>query len=168
MVENDNKIEKSESQAEPVAVETQQEEVGQLDYKDLFLRVSADLQNFQRRVEKQKQEWTVIAQESIILKLIPLIEDMDRALSKVPESDKPEIAQWAQGLDVIQKNLKKTLHELGVEEIPTDGMFDPELHEAIAQIDSPLEQPGKIVEVISKGYRFRDKIIKFSRVAVAK
>ena len=148
--------------------ENEQNKSQAVDYKDLFLRVSADLQNFQRRIEKQKHEWTVIAQESIILKLIPLIEDMDRALFKFPESDQPEIAQWGQGLGVIQKNLKKTLHELGVEEIPTDGMFDPELHEAVAQIDSPLEQPGKIVDVVSKGYRFRDKVIKYSQVAVAK
>ncbi len=166
---NDNdKNEQNKIQAEPVAVEARQEELGQIDYKDLFLRVSADLQNFQRRVEKQKQERTVIAQESVILKLIPIIEDMDRALSKFPESDKPEIVLWGQGLEVIQKNLKKTLHELGIEEIPTDGLFDPEMHEAVAQIDSPLEQSGKIVDVISKGYKFRDKIIKYSQVAVAK
>lgn len=159
----------SDFQNEPIAVEAPKEEkIEQIDYKDLFLRVSADLQNYQRRIDKQKNEWTLIAQESVILKFLPIIEDMDRALSKFSINDQVGISQWIEGLIVIHKNFKKMMHELGIEEIPTDGIFNPEVHEAIAQIDSPLNKPGQIVDVVSKGYKFRDKVIKYSQVAVAK
>lgn len=160
---NDN-----ENKEQLIVDEPKTEQVEQVDYKDLFLRVSADLQNFQRRIEKQKNEWTLIAQESIILKLIPVIEDFDRAISVSAASEDSNVKSWVEGLAVAQKNLKKAFHELGIEEIPTDGMFNPELHEAVAQIDSPLEKPGKIVDVLSKGYKFRDKVIKYSQVAVSK
>ena len=142
--------------------------VDQPNYKDLFLRVSADLQNYQKRVEKQRAEWTAVAQESIILKLVPVIEDLDRALSSSVVSDQPAVVQWIDGLSVVQKNFKKALQELGVEEIPTSGAFNPELQEAVAQIDSVGHKSGQIVDVMSKGYRFKDKVIKYAQVVVAK
>jgi molecular chaperone GrpE len=167
----------------------QQEKAEQPDYKDLFLRVNADLQNFQRRVEKQKSEWTVIAQEAIIVKLIPVIEDLDRALGTlvsaagqagVASTTKPEnatgsegpdqtaISKWVEGLAVVQKNLKKTLQELGVEIIEPAGNFNPELQEAVAQIDSQAYKAGQIVDTVCKGYKFKNKVIKYAQVVVAK
>ena len=155
--------------AEPVVVESpKQEKVEQLDYKDLFLRVSADLKNYQRRVEKQKSEWTAIAQESIILKLVPVIEDLDRALSASVVSDQPAVTKWVEGLAVVQKNFKKALNDVGVEEIAPIGVFNPELQEAVAQIDSATHKSGQIVDVVSKGYKFKDKVIKYAQVVVAK
>ncbi len=156
--------EKTEQKTEP-KVESKAE---QPNYKDLFLRVSADLQNYQRRVEKQRAEWTAVAQESIILKLVPVIEDLDRALSSSIVSDQPAVVQWIDGLSVVQKNFKKALQELGVEEISASGVFNPELHEAVAQIDSVGHKSGQIIEVMSKGYRFKDKVIKYAQVVVAK
>lgn len=155
---------------EPTVIEgeKQEEKVEQIDYKDLFLRVSADLQNFQRRIEKQKLEWTSLAQEIILLKLLPLIEDLDRALVVNISSDQPEINQWIEGLSVVQKNLKKALNEIGVEEIVTVGLFNPEFHEAIAQVDSAKHQSGEIVDVVGKGYKLKDKVIKYAQVTVAK
>lgn len=161
--------EQSEHHTEPAVVEApKQEKIEQLDYKDLFLRVTADLKNYQRRVEKQKSEWTAIAQESIILKLVPVIEDLDRALSSSVASDQPAVTQWIEGLAVVQKNFKKSLQELGVEEIAPAGIFNPELQEAVAQIDSTTHQSGQIVDVVCKGYKFKDKVIKYAQVVVAK
>jgi molecular chaperone GrpE len=173
MVVESTKQEKNESQIKA----EQQAKVEQPDYKDLFLRVNADLQNFQRRVEKQKTEWTLIAQESIILKLIPVIEDLDRALStqigaagttSSETTEQTVIKKWVEGLSVVQKNLKKTLQELGVEIIEPTGNFNPESQEAVAQIDSPTHKSGQIVDVMSKGYKFKNKVIKFAQVVVAK
>ncbi|MFA6535638.1 MAG: nucleotide exchange factor GrpE [Candidatus Babeliales bacterium] len=161
--------EQSEHHTEPMVVEEPtQEKVEQLDYKDLFLRVTADLKNYQRRVEKQKTEWTGIAQESIILKLVPVIEDLDRALSASVLSDQPAVNKWVEGLAVVQKNFKKALNEVGVEEVTSVGTFNPELQEAVAQIDSATHQSGQIVDVVSKGYKFKDKVIKYAQVVVAK
>ncbi|MFH1254632.1 MAG: nucleotide exchange factor GrpE [bacterium] len=162
--------EQAEHNTEPVIVEEPKEKIEQLDYKDLFLRVTADLKNYQRRVEKQKTEWTGIAQESIILKLVPVIEDLDRALSASvsSSSDQPAVTKWVEGLAVVQKNFKKALNEVGVEEIAPVGTFNPELQEAVAQIDSATHQSGQIVDVVSKGYKFKDKVIKYAQVVVAK
>ena len=160
--------EQSEHYTEPVVVEEPKEKIEQLDYKDLFLRVTADLKNYQRRVEKQKTEWTGIAQESIILKLVPVIEDLDRALSASVSSDQPAVNKWVEGLAVVQKNFKKALNEVGVEEVTSVGTFNPELQEAVAQIDSATHQSGQIVDVVSKGYKFKDKVIKYAQVIVAK
>lgn len=160
--------EQTEHNTEPVVVEEPKEKIEQLDYKDLFLRVTADLKNYQRRVEKQKTEWTVIAQESIILKLVPVIEDLDRALSASVVSDQSAVNKWVEGLAVVQKNFKKALNEVGVEEIAPVGNFNPELQEAVAQIDSTTHQAGQIVDVVSKGYKFKGKVIKYAQVIVAK
>lgn len=166
---NTESVNAGSAHADPIVVEApKQEKVEQLDYKDLFLRVTADLQNYQRRVEKQRTEWTGVAQESIILKLVPVIEDLDRALNTSVVSDQPAVEKWIEGLAVVQKNFKKALNDLGVEEISTAGEFNPELQEAVAQIDSIGHQSGQIVDVVSKGYRFKDKVIKYAQVVVAK
>lgn len=176
MSDNEKKEQLIVEEPNQVVEETKQEKtehkpeqkIEQVDYKDLFLRVSADLQNFQRRVEKQKAEWTLVAQEAIILKLIPVIEDFDRAISTCATGSEPAVKQWVDGLVVVQKNLKKSLSDLGIEEIMPTGMFNPEYHEAVAQIDSPSHQSGQIVDVVSKGYKFKDKVIKYAQVTVSK
>jgi molecular chaperone GrpE len=174
--QNGNTVENSKQQESIKSVHTEslvveepkQEKNEQLDYKDLFLRVTADLKNYQRRVEKQKTEWTEIAQEYIILKLVPVIEDLDRALSSAVISDQITVSKWIEGLAGVQKNFKKALNELGVEEIAPVGTFDPKFHEAVAQIDSAAHKSGQIIDIVCKGYQFNDKVIKYAQVVVAK
>lgn len=163
----------SSSQQDAVVPETQPKQVDMVDYKDLFLRISADFQNFQKRAEKQKTEWMVIGQESVFLKLLPVIQDLERALDAaiIQGQNKPESganSAWFDGLKVIHKNLLKVLTDLDVQEINTSIPFNPELHEAIAQIDSSDHQSGQIIDVVSKGYLFKGKVIKFAQVTVAK
>lgn len=136
------------------------------DYKEQFLRVSADLQNFSRRVEKERSEWMLTAQSALILSFIPFFEDFDRALEALEKT--PEYQLHGEGLSLIQKNLKKTLLDAGIEEIQTTGSFNPVYHEALAHIESQDHASGDIVQIFSKGYTFKGKVIKPARVGVAK
>jgi molecular chaperone GrpE len=149
------------------AQEQTNEQSHEPNYKELYLRTNADFQNFKRRTEKEKLEWATIMQADIITKILPTIEDLERAI-QTAEQKSTESASWIEGFQLILKNLKKTLTDLGVEEILTMGQFNPEFHEALVQIDSPEHASGDIVQVLSKGYTFKGKVIKHARVSVAK
>jgi len=139
------------------------------DYKEQFLRLNADMQNFKRRVDKERSEWMIIAQADAIKSFFPVIDDLSRVLDvSFNQELPPEIKSWVDGLGLVQKNIQKKLQELGIEEIITTGQFDPELHEAMMHVDSPSHQQGDIVHVLSKGYTFKGKVLQYAKVSVAK
>lgn len=144
----------------------------QANYKELYIRLAADLQNFKRRIEKERLDWTETAQGIILSALLPIIEDFDRAIDASNQQpslpDQQTTASFLDGLKLIQKNLKKTLADLGINEIDTNGPFNPEYHEALAQITSPTHTSGAIVQVFNKGYMFKGKVLKHAQVSVAK
>ena len=130
--------------------------------KDQLLRVTADFQNFRKRTEKERVDWAITAQASVINKLLPVVEDLDRALTA------SSAAGQAEGLVLVHKNLKKALADLGVEEIQCSGEFDPSIHEALTQVDKPDATSGSIVEVYAPGYTFKGTVLRHAKVAVAK
>ncbi|MCK4265332.1 nucleotide exchange factor GrpE [Candidatus Babeliales bacterium] len=151
-------------------VETEEkEEVKNTDWKEQFLRVNADLQNFKRRIEKDRSLWVSTAQVKVMEALLPLIDEFDLAISS---SEKQEFSQdvktWLDGFKMIQKNFKKRLADLGVKEIDCSGKFDPNLHEALMQVDSADHKSGEIVSVLSPGYLLGKEIIRHAKVSVAK
>jgi molecular chaperone GrpE len=138
------------------------------DYKNLFLRTNADLQNFKRRVEKERAEWSVLIQADVLERILPIVDEFETAV-QIAEQKAPEGSQiWLEGFQLILKNLKKQLAELGVEEIDTTGIFNPEFHEALMQVESTDRPSGQIVQQFSRGYSFKGKVIKHARVSVAK
>lgn len=139
-----------------------------LDYKDLFLRLNADFQNFKKRIEKQKAEWLLIGEEAIILKFLPVLQDLERALNAAAAGTNEQPEAWSDGLRVVHKNLLKALTDLDVQEVNVSGEFNPEFHEAIAQVESLNHSSGQIVDVVSKGYLFKGKVVKYAQVTVAK
>jgi molecular chaperone GrpE len=155
-------------QHDDILPESQPAKAGAIDYKDLFLRLNADFQNHQKRVAKQKTEWLTIGQEAVILKVLPVLQDLERALNAAASNQQEKAEAWAEGLNVIKKNLLKTLTDLDVQEIETSGTFNPEFHEAIAQVESPNHLSGQIVDVVNNGYLFKGKVIKFAQVTIAK
>lgn len=143
----------------------------QINYKELYVRLAADLQNFKRRIEKERLDWTETAQGIILSAFLPIFEDIDRAIETSDQQllvEQSTAAPFVDGFKLIQKNLKKTLTDLGVNEIDTTGLFNPEYHEALAQIDAPTQTSGTIVQVFNKGYMFKGKILKHAQVSVAK
>lgn len=139
-----------------------------INYKDLYFRLNADFQNFKKRTEKEKLEWATIMQAEILEKVAPMIIDFDRALVTAHTTAPAEVKSWLDGFDLVFKNLKKRMTELGLEEIKTDGEFNPKFHEALVQVESVTNAPGTIVQELSKGFIFKGRVIKHAQVSVAK
>jgi molecular chaperone GrpE len=131
-------------------------------YMQNWQRAAADYQNFKRRVEEERSENARFAQAALIINLLPIIDDFDRALETVDAS----LAglTWVHGIELIRRKFHVLLDMSGVEEIAADGeTFDPTVHEAVAQ------QPGedhKVLSVVQKGYKLGDRVVRPAMVIV--
>jgi len=134
---------------------------------DKFLRLFSEFDNYRKRVSKERIELTKTAAESIIVALLPVLDDLERASSASKENEKA--CEEAEGARLIYQKFKTILRQKGVEEIPTVGeAFNTDYHEAISHVPAADEnQKGKIVEEIQKGYLLNGKVIRFARVVVA-
>lgn len=142
---------------------------GAVDYKAQFLRVTADLQNYQRRVERERQSWMTTAQVSIIESLLPVLDDIDRAVLAVGGSDPDASSRDViEGFTLVARNMRKVFDTLGVKEILGAGAFDPAYHEALMQVESADHASGDVVAVLVKGYIYKDVVIRHAKVSVAK
>jgi molecular chaperone GrpE len=133
-------------------------------YMQNWQRAAADYQNFKRRVEEERSETARLANAALIINLLPLLDDLDRALHNVDT----HLAglTWLDGIRLIHRKFQAVLEMAGVEEIPADGQqFDPAVHEAVSQ--APGEE-NKIVAVVQKGYRLGDRVIRPAMVVVGK
>ena len=138
-------------------------------WKEKCLRVSADLDNFRRRMEKEQVRWMQVAQAQLLKDLLSIVDDFDRALSHKEKLEfTPEVAEWVSGVAMINTSFTKILSQSGLTKISETKTFDPELHEAVVQVDSPEHNAGEIVEVLQKGYRFNQQVLRPSKVSVAK
>jgi molecular chaperone GrpE len=125
-------------------------------------RAEADLINYRRRAEQEKEEIGKFANTGLMLSLLPVLDDMERAFSSVP--DEPGLNNWADGIRLIARKLQASLKSQGLSEIEALGkMFDPYLHEAVRQ---DRGEDGMVVEEIQKGYKLKDRVIRPSRVVV--
>lgn len=136
-------------------------------FKEQLLRVTADFQNYKRRVEKDRAVWMQTAQVSVIKSLLTFLDDMERALEANKGLKEGENNLYV-GFELIYKNVIKTLADLGLKELPAEGEFNPHYHEALMQADSSEHQSGHIVQVLSKGYEFKGEIVRHAKVSVAR
>ncbi|MCK4517461.1 nucleotide exchange factor GrpE [Candidatus Babeliales bacterium] len=149
-------------------VSDQERENLEPNYKELYLRTVADFQNYKRRIEQQRSSWMQQAQGDILLPILPILDDVERAIESVAKQKKTGQEEMLAGLELIQKNITKIFKDLGVKEIDCFGKFDPELHEALMQIESADHKSGDIVQVMNKGYIFHDEVLRHAKVSVAK
>jgi molecular chaperone GrpE len=127
-------------------------------------RTQADLVNFKRRTEQERAEVNNFANSTLILNLLPVLDDLERALEHVNEDI--EGSPWVDGIKLIYKKLKTTLEAQGLAEIEADGAdFDPNFHDAVMCVEG---EDDKVIEVIQKGYKFRDRMIRPAKVKVGK
>lgn len=139
------------------------------DYKDLYTRVSADFQNYKRRVEKERAEWMRGAQGDVILPLLSVLDDLERGIEACrTQEETKEQQEVCAGLELVYKNVSKTFNDFEIEEIACSGAFNPELHEALVQVESAEHESGEIVDVITKGYMFHSQVLRHAKVSVAK
>lgn len=132
------------------------------EWKDRCLRTAADFENFKRRSEKERISWITNTQSAMLNDLLSVVDDFERAFSTKDQASSLE------GFTMIYKSFQKLLDKYGVQEIKEIAEFDPNLHEAIMQVESGDHQAGQIVQVLQKGYRFKEQILRPAKVSVAK
>ena len=134
--------------------------------EDRLLRLAAEFDNYKKRVAKEFEQIVKNANENLILKLIEGLDNFSRALEAAKNN--PDFKNFHYGVQLIYSQLQDTLTKEGLEEIPAIGQnFDPALHEAVLQVESDQEE-GTIVDEISKGYKLNGKVIRHSKVVLAK
>ena len=134
-----------------------------------LLRTTADFENFKKRVTREKQEAIRYANESLLQKLVPIMDNFDMALSAA-QTGQTEAAQSLQaGINMIYQQMKSALVEAGLEEVDAAGKtFDPNLHEAVSQAETTEVPEGQVVQQLRKGYKLRDRLLRPATVVVAK
>ena len=134
--------------------------------KDRYARLGSDFENYKRRIEKEKSSWMQSAQTAILSDLLGIVDDFDRALQAGKQQE--STAQLLSGFDLIEKSLHKLLAKYGVTPMKDYQTFDPEKHEALMHVDSPEHKSGDIVQVLQKGFMFKDVVLRPAKVSVAK
>ncbi len=135
--------------------------------EDRLLRVAADFDNFKKRTSREFENLIKFANQDLILKLTDTLDNFERALDSARNST--DFDSFHQGVELIYTHLKEILAKEGLKEIKTKGeKFDPNLHEAISQVESDEYAEGVIVQEISKGYILKDRVIKAPKVVVSR
>jgi len=134
-----------------------------------LLRTAADLENFKKRAAREKQEAIKFANESLLRKLIPVLDHFDMALSATQNSQAQDVQSLQSGIAMVYQQLKNALLESGLEEVDATGKtFDPNLHEAVSQQETTDVPEGQVVQQLRKGYKFRERLLRPASVVVAK
>lgn len=156
--EENEEVESSES-------ETDIDENSRL--KDSLLRLQADFTNYKRRVENEKADIYKYAAESVVTKLLPVLDNFDRAFKEVQEEDKEDA--FTKGIELIRQDLDKILVQEGLEVIESDNQkFDANLHHAVFMEENKEVESEHIIETFQKGYKLKDKVIRPAMVKVSK
>ncbi|MEC5167007.1 molecular chaperone GrpE [Flavobacterium sp. PL11] len=134
--------------------------------KDKYLRLFAEFENYKRRTTKERIELFKTANQEVLLAMLPILDDFDRAITEISKTDDGPLLE---GVALINEKLKTTLISKGLEQVDVNvgDAFNADFAEAITQIPAPTEKmKGKIVDVLEKGYKLGDKIIRFPKVVI--
>ena len=157
-----------EVEVEEVSVEEKlQNELQQ--EKEKFLRLFAEFENYKKRTSRERLELFSTASEDVMKTLLPILDDFERALTHIEEDKEAE--ELRKGVLLIYQKLVKTLKQKGlaVIEVEKGSSFNADIHEAITQIPAPSDDlKGKIIDVVEKGYKLGEKIIRFPKVVIGK
>jgi molecular chaperone GrpE len=133
------------------------------EYLDQLKRVAAEFENFRKRTARDQADFAARASERLVKELLPVLDDLGRALEA---AEKHEEAKLEDGVRLVHRQLAELLRKEGLAEIETDGKFDPHVHEAL--LTQPSEAPeGSVIDVVQKGYRLGDRVLRPARVVVA-
>jgi len=160
----DTQVEEPEPKApapdDPLAAVTAERD----EYLDLVQRVQADFENYRKRSVREQERLVAHAHERLVRELLPILDDLERALEA---AERHEEAQLVEGVKLVEKSLRASLAKEGLAEIDTDGPFDPHVHEALLTQPSDAGASGSILEVVQRGYRVGDRVVRPARVIVA-
>ena len=161
----DNNANEEQAIAEELSVEEQMA-LDLANEKDKYLRLFAEFENYKRRTTKERIELFKTANQEVLLALLPVLDDFDRAITEISKTDDGPLLE---GVALINEKLKTTLVSKGLEQVDVKvgDVFDADFAEAITQIPAPSDKlKGKIVDVLEKGYKLGDKIILYPKVVI--
>jgi molecular chaperone GrpE len=134
-----------------------------------WLRALADLDNYRKRVERDRRRWSEAAREEIALDLLEVVDNLERALACDGPGNGDDGGSLREGVELILKHLTDVLARHGVTPIVTDGCeFDPNIHEAVGSVETDECEPNHVVEETQRGYRLGDRLLRCPKVIVAK
>ncbi len=133
------------------------------EYLNDLKRLAADFDNYRKRAARDQESLVARAHERLVKELLPVLDDLERALEAAAEHEE---AKLEEGVRLVYRELLDTLAREGLAEIATDGRFDPHVHEALLQQPSDAEE-GSVIQVLQKGYRLGDRVLRPARVVVA-
>lgn len=134
--------------------------------KEKFLRLFAEFENYKRRTSKERMDLFKTAGQEVIVAMLPILDDFDRALKELSKSEDKEMFK---GVELISNKFRETLKNKGLEQVEAEpgDTFDAEVHDAITQIPAPdKKMKGKIIDVVEKGFKLGDRIIRHPKVVV--
>lgn len=154
------------TEAPGVNLDAQRLEAERAELHDRWLRTRADFDNFRRRAEREKRDAYDHAVIQTVRSVLPVVDNLDRALDSARQHDADH--SIVEGIEMIRLQLEETLRSLGVETVDPKGEnFDPELHEAVAREERSDVPAHQIIDVVQKGYKLRDKLVRPAMVRVA-
>jgi len=135
---------------------------------DKLLRVQAEFENTRKRLQKEKQEFIKFANEGLIVELLNILDDLERAVD-LAETKHQDLPAFLKGIEMILAHLHDMLKEHGVKHIEASGKpFDPHLHEALMQVEDKSKDENTVLEELQKGYLLNDRVIRTAKVKVSK
>jgi molecular chaperone GrpE len=159
-VENNERAEQAVS-AEDTELEALRNENEEL--IDTLQRLQADFDNYRKRAARDQESLVARAGERIVKELLPVLDDLERALEAVESHEEAELED---GVKLVHRQLEQLLEKEGLALVETDGQFDPHVHEALLTQPSDADE-GSVIEVLQKGYRLGDRVLRPARVVVA-
>ena len=162
--EDSGMTENSDETEEQDPIEKAQKEIAEL--KDKWLRSVAEFENYRKRTLKERTELILNGGEKFITAVLPILDDMERAIENGAKTDDPEVLR--EGMTLIHQKFMKVLETQGVSKIDTDNAdFDTDVHEAVAMVPGMGDdKKGKVIDCLQQGYKLNDKVIRHAKVAV--
>ena len=133
------------------------------EYLNDLKRVAADFENYRKRVARDQEGLVARAHERLVKELLPVLDDLERTLEAAAQHEE---AKLEEGVRLVHRELVEALAREGLVEVETDGQFDPHVHEALVSQPSE-EEDGSVIEVLQKGYRLGDRVLRPARVVVS-
>ncbi len=137
-------------------------------YKDAFIRKAAEFENYKKRSDNEISNYIKYASENLIKSLLPVYDDINRAIESIEKEETKDFDTLKQGMQLIADKFKTTLKNEGLEEIDIQGKeFDVDTCDALLQVQNDDVPPHTVTEVVEKGYKLKDKVIRFAKVIVS-
>ncbi len=134
-------------------------------WREISLRTAAEMENLRKRTTREREDAIRYANQRLLEELIPVIDNFEMGMQAASQDTKSMIYI---GMDMVRRQLNEFLASQGVEEIPTSGQFDPNLHDAVAQEECAAGEEGRILKVTRRGFRLRDRLLRPASVVVSK